>query len=313
VFGGGGLSNQPRANWRRHAARSGPAYTDAQAPEAVAGQQRLPRKHGLYLSGIHPVLITTAPPAGESPLRSRRWERAHFGPACADWRLENGPWEDPPRHQIPALDHPYLEAGHANARARGIKEVARNIKRRIAWKPGRAGSLSTIPGPNSALPPSASTRGPTSRCAPPAPKVSQRKLRRLVPVFEEHAVDHDLLVEARAPARLFPVGRLFSTPRWSFKEQASSMIILHRLPGLDRQAPPAGSHRNPRNRYFDAETIRERLFLQKASFLQFPHDAIAGISSAAMRIPSSICTSRTAFGRARNRPVGGQLPRQGRR
>ena len=36
------------------------------------------------------------------------------------------------------------------------------------------------------------------------------KLRRYVPVFEEHAVDHDLLVEgARQPPRLFPVAGIF--------------------------------------------------------------------------------------------------------
>jgi outer membrane protein assembly complex protein YaeT len=133
-------------------------------------------------------------------------------------------------------------------------------------------SLKYDPGTNSALPTLRIDAGPHIEVRTTGAKVSQRKLRRLVPVFEEHAVDHDLLVEGARNLRDYFQSNGYFDADVQFKEEGvvddkSSIDYLvstgkrHRLVAIEIRG----------NRYFDAETIRERLFLQKASFLQFPH------------------------------------------
>jgi outer membrane protein assembly complex protein YaeT len=133
-------------------------------------------------------------------------------------------------------------------------------------------SLKYDPATNRALPTLRIDPGPRIDVRTAGAKVSQRKLRRYLPVFEEHAVDHDLLVEGARNLRDYFQSDGYFDAQVEFQEQAvvndkSSIVYRvstgkrHRLVGIEIHG----------NRYFDAETIRERLFLQKASFLQFPH------------------------------------------
>ena len=71
-------------------------------------------------------------------------------------------------------------------------------------------SMRYDPETNSAIPTLHIEAGPRIQVNTIGADISQGKLRRLFPIFEEHAVDHDLLVEgARNLRGLFPVAGLF--------------------------------------------------------------------------------------------------------
>jgi len=113
--------------------------------------------------------------------------------------------------------------------------------------------------------------GPTIEVKAVGTKVSSKKLRQNVPIYEEHTVDRDLLVEGQRNLRdEFQAAGYFEA-EVEFKEQKMRndkqeidyLINLgkrHRLVHLEVQG----------NRYFTTENIRERMFMMPKSF-QFRH------------------------------------------
>ena len=104
-------------------------------------------------------------------------------------------------------------------------------------------------------------------------KISERKFKKYVPVFDEETVDRDLLVEgARNLRDYFQNPRATSRRRW---------ISRRRRPAPDREeiiyvVTPATRHKLVEvtvqgNHYFNTEDIRERMFLQPAGFLRLRH------------------------------------------
>ena len=103
-------------------------------------------------------------------------------------------------------------------------------------------------------------------------KISKSKLQHYVPIFEEHAVDDDLLLEGAHNLRDYLQSQGYFEAEVEYKpqrvenDQATIDYIVntgarHRLTALEIRG----------NKYFSTEAIRERMYLQKASFLQFPH------------------------------------------
>jgi outer membrane protein assembly complex protein YaeT len=103
-------------------------------------------------------------------------------------------------------------------------------------------------------------------------KLSQGKLRRYVPIFQEHAVDQDLLVEGAHNLRDYYQSQGYFeaqvevVPQNVVNDKASIDFLVntgkqHKLVGINISG----------NRYFSTDVIRERMFLRKASTLQFPH------------------------------------------
>lgn len=98
-------------------------------------------------------------------------------------------------------------------------------------------------------------------------KVSKSRLRRYVPIFEEGAVDRDLLVEGARNLRDYFQSRGYPDVDVTFRQLP---------PENDEQIIEYVISRGPRrklvsvtftgNHYFDEDTIRERLFLQPSSF-----------------------------------------------
>ncbi len=230
--------------------------------------------------------------------------------------LKMDPGKIAQRHQIPALDDPHLEAGDPDARAPGHGRGARAVPRRTAWKPrSRWNPCSTTPATNSALPTLRIDAGPRIEVRTIGAKVSQRKLRRYVPVFEEHAVDHDLLVEGARNLRDYFQSEGYFDAEVEFKEQR----VVNDQATIDYLVNTGERHKLVDieirgNRYFDTETIRERMFLRTASFLQFPHGRYS--ESLLRRDEDSIVNLYQSNGFRDVKvtaPAGGQLPRQGRR
>jgi outer membrane protein insertion porin family len=103
-------------------------------------------------------------------------------------------------------------------------------------------------------------------------KVSRRVLKRYVPVFQERAVDDDLLETGRRNLQEYFQSQGFYDVSVDFMvqpvhddqetvEYAISRGMRYKLV----RVTIAG------NRYFDTESIRERMFMQPASFLILRH------------------------------------------
>jgi outer membrane protein insertion porin family len=103
-------------------------------------------------------------------------------------------------------------------------------------------------------------------------KLSQKKLERYIPIFEEHSVDHDLLTEGAHNLEDYFQSRGFFNAEVEFKEQR----VINDRSNIDFLINLGERHKLVHieidgNRYFTTEAIRERMLLRTASFLQYPH------------------------------------------
>jgi outer membrane protein insertion porin family len=103
-------------------------------------------------------------------------------------------------------------------------------------------------------------------------KVAQSKLQRYVPIYEEHAVDHDLLMEGERNLREYFQSDGYFDAEVQFKEQT----VMNDKATIDYLVNRGKKHRLvyigiTGNSYFTTEAIRERMYLRKETWLQFPH------------------------------------------
>jgi outer membrane protein assembly complex protein YaeT len=108
-------------------------------------------------------------------------------------------------------------------------------------------------------------------------KVSQGKLRSLIPVFEEHSVDDSLLLEGERNLRDYFQSQGYFDVEVEFKPQR----VVNDKASIDYLINPGKRHKLVRidiqgNKYFRTEAIRERMFLMRASLLQFRHGRYSG-------------------------------------
>jgi outer membrane protein assembly complex protein YaeT len=114
--------------------------------------------------------------------------------------------------------------------------------------------------------------GPRIQVRTVGAKVSQGKLRRYIPVFEEHSVDRDLLVEGAHNLRDYFQAAGYYSADVQFEEHdavdgvASIDYLIHT--GDRHKLVAIEIHGN---RYFTEEQLRERMYLRPAYFLEFPH------------------------------------------
>jgi outer membrane protein insertion porin family len=108
-------------------------------------------------------------------------------------------------------------------------------------------------------------------------KVSQGKLRSLVPVFEEHTVDESLLLEGERNLRDYFQSEGYFDAEVEFKPQR----IVNDKATIDYLINPGKRHKLvliaiEGNKYFRTDAIRERMFLMRASLLQFRRGRYSG-------------------------------------
>ncbi|HUE21139.1 MAG TPA: POTRA domain-containing protein [Bryobacteraceae bacterium] len=108
-------------------------------------------------------------------------------------------------------------------------------------------------------------------------KVSQRKLRSLVPVFEEHTVDESLLLEGERNLRDYFQSQGYFDAEVEFKPQR----VVNDKASIDYLINPGERHKLvlidiQGNKYFRTSAIRERMFLMRASLLQFRRGRYSG-------------------------------------
>jgi outer membrane protein assembly complex protein YaeT len=128
------------------------------------------------------------------------------------------------------------------------------------------------PAANTATPTLRIDAGPRIQVNPVGDKLSQGTLRRYVPIYEEHAVDHDLLAEGANNLKDYLQSKGYFEAEVEFKQQA----VVQDRANIDYLINTGRRHRLVHigisgNHYFTTEAIRERMFLQTARFLQFPH------------------------------------------
>ena len=102
--------------------------------------------------------------------------------------------------------------------------------------------------------------------------MSRGKLRQLLPIYQERSVDRSLLVEGqRNLVEYFQAQGYFdaAVEYEQFPLDADEVIIQYNI--ARQQRHKLAEVRIKGNRYFDANTIRERLYLAPASFLRFRH------------------------------------------
>jgi outer membrane protein assembly complex protein YaeT len=107
----------------------------------------------------------------------------------------------------------------------------------------------------------------------PGAHISARRLRQLVPVFQEHSTDPDLLLEGQRNVQQYLVSEGYFNARVSYSfmrpDGAAGETILYRV-------TRGGRHRFVHleiigNHYFETDAIRERLYIQPATFPRFPY------------------------------------------
>jgi outer membrane protein insertion porin family len=119
--------------------------------------------------------------------------------------------------------------------------------------------------------------GPKVQVVTQGVKISRGKLEQLIPVYQEHAVDKDLLVEGRRNllAYLEAKGYFEADVQYDIKKEGPNDQTIvyditrgerHKLTMLEIDG----------NKYFDDQTIRERIYITPSSLIRFRHGRYSG-------------------------------------
>jgi len=272
----GGISSPPRAGQLENASALdlGQPFTQLKMQEAAAAQQRLMEANGLFLGQITPSFtydnayqqinirfdVTSGPRArftlpvlaGDVKLPPPRILRAT---KFRRWLLNT--WKP--------MTETRVRQGLDGVRA--LYQRENRLEARVSLE-----SMKYDADTNTALPTLQIEAGPRILVNAVGAKISQSKLQRYIPIFEEHSVDNDLLQEGERNLRDYLQSQGYFEAEVAFKpqrvvnDQATIDYIVntgprHKLAAIEIRG----------NKYFGTDAIRERMYLQPASFLQFPH------------------------------------------
>lgn len=105
-------------------------------------------------------------------------------------------------------------------------------------------------------------------------KLSQGKLKRMVPIFEEQSVDRDLLREGARNLREYFQGRGYFDAQVDFQVRTSTQgkgeeLVEYTIQRGERHKLAAVVVEG--NRYFSSDTLRERMYVRPVAFPQLRH------------------------------------------
>jgi len=276
VFVTGAVSSPPNAAQLANAAQLelGQPYTRKNLDEALANQRRLLESNGLYDATIQPVIRWNDDyQQVEVHFEISSGRRARFTTPVL-----NGDLEMPAARIMKAakfrrwIIHTWKPV--TDARVRDALETIRSLyqkQRRLEAKVSMESAAHNAED-NTVRPTLQIDAGPRIQIQTTGAKVSNGKLSEYIPVFEEHSIDNDLLAEgAHNLQDYFQSAGYFDA---AVKVQPET--VADGVATIDYDITRGPAHKLVRiditgNRYFDTETIRERLFLRTATFLQFPH------------------------------------------
>jgi outer membrane protein assembly complex protein YaeT len=276
VTASGRIPNPPSAGQLENASALdlGQPFTELKMQEAAAAQKRLMESNGLFRSQITPSLtydnnyqqinirfdvssgprsrfttpvllgdVKLAPPLILKATKFRRWILNTWKP-MTETRVSQA-----------------LEG------VRALYQHENRLEARVSLE-----SMKYDPETNTALPTLQIDAGPRILVNTIGAKISKGQLQHYVPIFEEHSVDDDLLLEGAHNLRDYLQSQGYFEAEVVYKpqrvenDQATIDYIVnlgprHKLAAIEISG----------NKYFTTEAIRERMYLQKATFLQFPH------------------------------------------
>jgi outer membrane protein assembly factor BamA len=283
---GPGVADPPNPGQLENASRLelGQPYTGAKLGEAITGQERLLQSNGLYRSHVRPVFDYDS---GHQQVNIRfevdNGPRARFGPPVLLGDLKM----DPKRivratsfrrsifdRWILGLWKPVTQLGVRKGLdgVRTLYQKDSRLESKVALE-----SMQYDAESNQAVPTFRIDAGPHIQVNAVGAKVSQGTLRRYIPIFEERAVDQDLLLEGTRNLRDYLQSEGYYDAEVAFKQQN----VVNDKATIDYLINPGLRHKLVAieiagNKYFTRDVIRERMFLQTASFLQFPHGRYSG-------------------------------------
>ncbi|MGO4883953.1 MAG: POTRA domain-containing protein [Bryobacteraceae bacterium] len=277
----GRISDPPNAGQLVNLTRLnlGQPFDESQVAPAQAAIERLLVSNGLYGGSVHPELTYDAHTQQVSIhfiVDSGR--RAHFTmpSITGDTKM--------PLADLVGASHwrRWLIGGWHTVNLSRVNKGVSDIRARYE-KRGRFEARVTLKGmdydadTNASKPSLNIDAGPLVVVNAVGAKVSQGKIRSLVPVFEEHSVDESLLLEGARNLRNFFQSEGYFDAEVEFKPQR----VVNDKATIDYLVNPGKRHKLVAidiqgNKYFRTEAIRERMFLMKASLLQFRRGRYSG-------------------------------------
>jgi len=254
----------------------GQPFSEAKLQQSVANQKRLFESNGLFVSRISPVLDWDSGSRHQQvnirfDVESGRRARFTTPQLTGDLKMDAGRILSATKFRRWII-HTWKPMTQTRTRqaldgVRSLFQKENRLEAKVSLE-----SMQYLADSNSALASIHIDAGPRIEVHTVGLKISQGKLHRYVPIFEEHAVDHDLLVEGARNLRDY----LQSQGFFEADVQPEEQRVINDRASIDFLVNTGARHKLvfiqiSGNRYFKTEAIRERMFLQTARFLQFPH------------------------------------------
>ncbi|MDQ2712273.1 MAG: BamA/TamA family outer membrane protein [Acidobacteriota bacterium] len=256
--------------------RLGMPFRDADKNDAISSLQNLLLQNGFYRAHIDAIVVRRPETErADVTFTVTSGSRAHFQePIIAG---------DPERAKEASVRVTHWKRIYGLLRWQEVSEVRvrqgiENLRRSYDAQ-GRLQATITLnrlnyrPDTNTVEPSLTVEAGPRTSLLVEGAKVSRGKLRQLVPIFQERAVDPAVLKEGEQNIAeyLQSQGYFGAQVSYSVENQASSgeTVITYR-------ANPGERHRFVQlefhgNRYFSRKTIQERFYIEPAQFPRFPY------------------------------------------
>ncbi|MGP8243994.1 MAG: POTRA domain-containing protein [Bryobacteraceae bacterium] len=275
VFVTGAVSSPPNAVELTNAAQLdlGQPYTAKNLDSALENQRRLLESNGLYDSSIQPVLRWN----NEHQQVEVHFEIASGRRARFTRPVLNGDLQMPAERIIKAtrfqrwIIHTWKPATDARLREgldgiRALYQKQSRLEAKVSVESATHNAAANTVQPTLQI-----DAGPRIRIQTTGGKVSGRKLSEYIPVFEEHAIDNDLLEEGAHNLQDY----FQSQGYFDAEVRVEPQTVAGGVATINYEIARGPAYKLVRiditgNRYFSADIIRERLFLRTATFLQFP-------------------------------------------
>jgi outer membrane protein insertion porin family len=277
VLADGGISSPPSAGQLENASglNLGQPFTEASVSSAVSSMRRLLEANGLFRANLRPVFdwetgrefqqVNIRFDINSGP-RARFTTPVFTGDLKLDFSriLSATGFRRWVIHTWKPMTQTRVRQALENVRLLYQKE--NRLEARVLLE-----SIDYDSRANRAIPTLRIEAGPRIEVRTIGAKVSPGRLRRYIPIYEEHAVDRDLLVEGARNLRDYFQSSGYFEAEVVFKEQS----VINDKASIDYLINTGRRHRLARidiqgNSYFPYAALRERMYLRTASFLQFP-------------------------------------------
>ncbi len=276
VRAGGKIDSPPSATQLASAGNLelGQPYAEDKLKDAETAQRRLMEVNGLFQPTLHPVFeYDDAYQQVNIRFEVESGQRARFGPAVVqgdlkmdlDRILKGLKFRRWLIHTWKPMTQTRMQQGLSSVRS--LYEKENRLEAKVSLE-----DVKYNPDTNTAIPSLHIDAGPLIDVRAIGAKISNKQLRKYVPVYQEHAVDNDLLMEGARNLRDYLQTDGYFDAEVEFKQQR----VIADKAEIDYLVAQGKRHKVTAivitgNRAFDTATIRERMYLRTVTFLQFPH------------------------------------------